>query len=66
MAQKPTGSDSGSRKLLLIGLVCFFLAIAWTAYELLRPESEDEKKNRLETEKIEKEKERRNAPKPGG
>jgi len=63
MAQKPSGSEEGGKTILLAGLVCVFLALAWGAYELLREPTEDEKKAAAENAKIEAEKARRNAPK---
>lgn len=55
MADRAPGLKKGgedSKTLLIAGLVCVFLGIGWGAYEILRPLTEDEKKEAKENAKI--------------
>ncbi|HLX62469.1 MAG TPA: hypothetical protein VKX17_14420 [Planctomycetota bacterium] len=50
---KKAGGDS--KTLLIAGLLCVFLALAWGAYEFLRPLTPDEIKEAKENAKIQAE-----------
>lgn len=59
-------SDGGNKKLLMIGLVFILLGIVGTAYEILRPRTENEIKEEKENAKIQADIDRANKKKPPG